>query len=187
MGTVCANAPYMAETTYYIVEQLWLDAMVTIDLNPDPEDIEDDPDDSINNTYGRAFEENGNVYLQVYDICYSRSETPNWIYQLFPHIDHISHAEITLSENLEQLWIHEFEWEEENDIHVALFIPESLKKKDNQYGTESVQKDGIHRIAEALTPLVEERSERPPVGTEKPSQVNLNHLINKAHNSDSLE
>lgn len=153
--------------------------MVTFDLDPDPEDIENN--DPINSTYGRAFEEDGVCYLEVYDICYSRSETPDWIYQIFPHIDQISHAEITLSKNLEQLWVHEFEWEEERDIHVALFIPESLKEEDNRYGTESVEKDGIHRIAELLTPLVEERIDTPPVGTEKFNRVNLNHLINKAH------
>lgn len=151
--------------------------MVSIDLNPDPEENEDN--ESNNFSYGKAFEENGIMYLEVYDVRYSRSEIPDWIYEVFPHIDHISHAEITLSENLEQLWVHEFEWEEESDIHVALFIPESLKEADNRYGSESRERDGLDSIAEALAPLVEKKSDRPPVGTEKPSLGKLNHLLNK--------
>ncbi|WP_133412116.1 hypothetical protein [Halalkaliarchaeum desulfuricum] len=153
--------------------------MVTIDVNPDPEDTEEDETNDLN--YRKAFEENGITYLEVYEVCYSSSEIPDWIYEVFPHIDHISHAEITLSENLEQLWIHEFEWEEERDIHVALFIPESLKEADDRYGSESLERDGLDVIAETLAPLVEERADRPPIGTEKPPRERLNHLINKAN------
>lgn len=147
--------------------------MPTIDLNPDPTETEYE---EIGH-YAKAFEEDGETYLEVYGVCYPRSETPDWIYEIFPHIDYISHAEITLSENSEQLWIHD--WDEEGYLHVSMYIPESLKESDERYSSESLEKDGLDALAEVLAPLVEEKADRPPVGNEKIPHRNLNYLINK--------
>ena len=148
--------------------------MVTIDLSIGADENSQPNDDK----YSVAFSDDGMDYVEENEISVARSDIPDWIYEIIPHIDYISHAEITLSENSEQLWVHEWE---EGEIIITLFIPKSIKNSDNQYGSKPSDQNNLDSIAEKLAPLIQERSDRLPVGTEQHKSRNLNYLINKVN------
>jgi hypothetical protein len=123
------------------------------------------------------FSEDGIDYYCEEEITIPRSETPDFIYEIVPHIDEITHIKIIVGEHSEQLWINEFE---EGKLTIAFFVPESWKESGKQFGSGLRQDQStLQMIAEGLDTLCQGQSERSTIYTDPGSSRNLNHILNK--------
>lgn len=124
---------------------------------------------------GPSFSDGGIDYFCESEMTVSRSNIPEFVYEIFPHIDQISHAEITLSKDSEKLWVHEWV---DGEVIITLFIPRSVKEADNQFGCElEDNQEETNDVAKKIAPLIRERSDRSPFDGKHPESKNLNHLI----------
>ena len=141
----------------------------------DPSESDVDPsgqDDEIQ----PAFSEDGIDYFCEEEITVPRSETPDFIYEIIPHIDEISHTKISVKEHSEQLWLNEFN---EGELTIAFFIPVSWKKSNKQFGSGlKNDRETLEKIAKGLNTLCQGQSGRSSIYTETDSSRNLNHLLN---------
>jgi len=123
------------------------------------------------------FQEDGIDYFCENEITVPRSKIPDFIYEIIPHIDYISHAEITLKKDSEQLWVHEWD---DGEVVISLFISRSLKDGDNRYSSGlRYNQNKLEQMAKKIAPITQKKSDRPIVSTDKNNPRNLNYLINK--------
>lgn len=123
-----------------------------------------------------TFSEDGIDYICEEEITVPRAETPDFIYEIVPHIDEISHAKITVKEHSEQLWLNEFR---DGELTIAFFIPMSWKESGKQFGSGlKCDQETLEKIAEGMGALHQKQSRRSTIYTEPTSKRNLNRLLN---------
>lgn len=148
--------------------------MVTIDLNTGEiiegsfeRDRDTIPDENIN----------GIDYVIDREVTFSRADTPDILYEIVPSIDDRTKIEITFEDSLEIIRLSELE---NDELTMWSFIPLQWKLG----GRPSIERRGEERkeslagIAEGVSTVSRQQSNKPRETTEEDIHLNLNHLIN---------